>query len=515
MLPLKDARILLEGRRFTKDKVVRQKQSFLAFIAFILVFAFNNCDGGGFHTASTTVADSNNGVSGSPLPASTPAPVSASPTPPLMSTPEATPTPTPIPQPTVPMTTPTPTPTATPTPTHTPASVGSQATWSAFLGANNVGSPLPSSMGVGWARFGNECSWPTTEPSQGTFSYGNCDNSVNTAIQQNLRVVMLLAYFPSWAGTADGTAVANPQTAYDWATAMVKRYKPMGVTYYQVANEPTAQAGFWHGTDQQLVNTFLGPIQQAIKDNGGIVIGPAWPSINSIPELINNVLKASTPGGTYTNDTGKKIYQTLDMVDIHYYGLLGWQGIWNSFPAGTFKGLMQSEFGFTTEVGYFAWNYASMLSWALSPTGGNWQNDTSATGKYDFGVAWYAGCCATDGGTQPINNNLTTDGTTLTENGIEAAAMNTALGGGVLSVYTSYTGISNAFGFNVGNNVTLALFNTGTQTVQASGFTARPSSVSAIDFQGNKVSVTASYNGGTETISVQGNGSGIYIMINR
>jgi len=384
------------------------------------------------------------------------------------------------------------------------------------MGANNVDNPLPSSMGVGWLRFGNECSWPSTEPKNGSFSFGGCDNSVQAANQRNLHVVMMLAYFPGWAATLDGKAVADPQTAYDWATAMVKHYKPMGVTFFQVANEPTSQAGFWDGTDQQLVNTFLGPIQQAIKDNGAVVVSPAWPVSNSTSELINNVLKASTPGGTYTNDTGKKIYQTVDMVDLHYTGLSAWQDVWNAFPAGTFKGMFQSETGFTTNVGALSNNYPAMLYWALSPSGGNWQNDSGPTAKYDFGLAWYSGCCATDGGTAPVGNNLTTDGTTLTENGIEASALNTALGGGVLSVYTNYSGVSSpSYGFNVGNNVSVTIFNSNTQTLKASGFTAAPTSVSAIDFQGKSVSVTTSYSGGTVTITAKGNGDGLYIIIKR
>jgi hypothetical protein len=385
------------------------------------------------------------------------------------------------------------------------------------MGFNNVNSTaMPASIGAGFVRFGNECSWPSTEPKRGSFSFAGCDGSVQTAKNQKLNVVMMLAYFPDWAGTSDGHAVANPQDAYDWAAAMVKHYKPMGVSYFQVANEPTPKAGFWDGTNQQLVNTFLGPIQQAIKDNGAVVISPGWPVSNSVSELINNVLKASTPGGTYTNDTGKKIYQTVDMVDMHYTGIDSWKEIWGAFPAGTLKGLYQSETGFTTAVGALSNNFAAMLSWALSPSGGNWQNDSSPTAKYAFGLAWYAGCCATDGGTQPIGNNLTTDGKTLTENGIEASAMNTALGGGVLSVFTNFSGAASpSYGFNVGNNITLMIFNSNTQTVKVTGLSAQPTSVSAIDFQGKNVSVTSSYSNGTLTVSGKGNGDGLYIMIKR
>jgi hypothetical protein len=92
---------------------------------------------------------------------------------------------------------------------------------------------------------------------------------------------------------------------------------------------------------------------------------------------------------------------------------------------------MQSEFGFVTSTGYLAQNLSGDLYWTLDPNGGNWQNSPNNA----FRIAWFADCCQSPG-----SNNLTTDGTTLTENGIEAEALNTAIGGGSLSVYTNFTG---------------------------------------------------------------------------
>ncbi len=47
--------------------------------------------------------------------------------------------------------------------------------------------------------------------------------------------------------------------------------------------------------------------------------------------------------------------------------------------------------------------------------------------------------------------------------------------GGALSVYTNFSGVSKAYGFNVGNNIT------GSQALKAGGLAEEPTSVSAID----------------------------------
>lgn len=80
------------------------------------------------------------------------------------------------------------------------------------------------------------------------------------------------------------------QNLTDWLTyvdAVVSHYLPhFNLTHYQVWNEPTREAGFWHGVNNSawVTQVYL-PAAQRIRARGGKVVFGGWPASNSLAEL--------------------------------------------------------------------------------------------------------------------------------------------------------------------------------------------------------------------------------------
>lgn len=76
----------------------------------------------------------------------------------------------------------------------------------------------------------------------------------------------------------------------EWETyvdAVVSHYLPRyNITYYQVWNEPTTQAGFWHGANNSaFVPQVYLPAARKIRARGGKVVFGGWPASNSLVEF--------------------------------------------------------------------------------------------------------------------------------------------------------------------------------------------------------------------------------------
>ncbi len=89
--------------------------------------------------------------------------------------------------------------------------------------------------------------WAGAEPTNGTFYWGEIERVVNAARARNLKVLAMLAYTPAWArpaGTTDHQPPTNPADYADYAAAAVQHFSPLGVTDWEIWNEPNLWL-FW------------------------------------------------------------------------------------------------------------------------------------------------------------------------------------------------------------------------------------------------------------------------------
>lgn len=90
------------------------------------------------------------------------------------------------------------------------------------------------------------------------------------------------------------------QNVTEWelyVDAVVSHYLPKyNISYYQIWNEPTTQAGFWHGANNSaFVPQVYLPAAKIVRARGGRVVFGGWPASNSIDEF-NQILNTSQVG---------------------------------------------------------------------------------------------------------------------------------------------------------------------------------------------------------------------------
>jgi hypothetical protein len=328
-----------------------------------------------------------------------------------------------------------------------------------FVGNNGGVAPaLGAQMGMGWVRIPAE--WPSLEPSRGAWDWTSLDATVNASASQGVQVLLDLAYTPGWANNNEGEYYAATALS-DWqnfVAAVVHRYIGK-VTYFQVWNEPTTQ-GFWRVSstsprtaDQQFVTNIYIPAAIIIHSYGGEVVFGGWPD-GPVAELTENVLGYKPPGYNYA-------YTYTDYVDVHYDSLSAWQSLYASWVAtGKIKGIWQTEIGYTNDPAFLTTTYLQFLYWAMADgttsgtPGGEW---TSAD---MYKLFWYSGWGNGPDAELNLTMPLTATQDQLTPNGVNLAVLRSALGGGPLSVYSSFSGgvanparpaAQNTMGFHVGS----------------------------------------------------------------
>ena len=95
---------------------------------------------------------------------------------------------------------------------------------------------LVQDIGFGWVK--GFVSWASTEPSKGSYHWGDCDNIVNTAEQYGLKILFRVDHPPPWANGTGGTAPpTDPNDLGDFMYALAERYKGR-VAAYEIWNEP-------------------------------------------------------------------------------------------------------------------------------------------------------------------------------------------------------------------------------------------------------------------------------------
>lgn len=285
-----------------------------------------------------------------------------------------------------------------------------------FMAANNVPSPAFARYGLGWGR--HDFSWGAIEPRRGEFVWDDYDAIVLKAHASGREVLPMLGYTAAWANAAqDG--FAPPDRVADWERFVertVARYSrpPFNLRYFQVWNEPTRKAGFWHGaSEEEWVDKIYLPAARIIRRLGCCVVFGGWPI--SEPERLDHFLRYHDA------------WRYTDIIDVHYFEMGSWQALYDQWIAtGRCRGLWQTEIGYLTFPNYLPNAYLRGLYWAL-------KHDWSFPEKYK--LFWFAFW----GAGPDAPRCLTGPDGFVSEHGQRAAVMRRLLGSGRLQAFDDYT----------------------------------------------------------------------------
>lgn len=214
--------------------------------------------------------------------------------------------------------------------------------FSEFCGANVVSnSILAKELGIGWNRI--PVSWADCQPSPAAYDWRQVDTWMSWTPPPT-KILGNVCFVPAWASTGD--IKAPPKNVSDWVNFValaLKRYP--AITYWQIWNEPTRQAGYWRGTDQQFVDLIHNPAAKVIRMAGKKVVFGGWPSNGGIQRYLNLL-----------NYNG--CLAETDVLDVHYYGLNGFSAL-----ASLGKPVWQTEIGYTGDPKYLPTQYEAIIGW--------------------------------------------------------------------------------------------------------------------------------------------------------
>ncbi len=100
---------------------------------------------------------------------------------------------------------------------------------------------------MGLTRLRLDFDWSRIEPTQGIFDWTATDRIVSAADARGITVHGLITYTPTWARPAGTNEKHPPTNDGDFASfsaAVVQRYRPRGVSSWEVWNEPNIP-NFW------------------------------------------------------------------------------------------------------------------------------------------------------------------------------------------------------------------------------------------------------------------------------
>ncbi|KRE33799.1 beta-galactosidase [Mycobacterium sp. Soil538] len=102
-----------------------------------------------------------------------------------------------------------------------------------------------ATMRVSWVRV--DVDWSVIEPVQNQLNWTSADQLVDRALAHRMRVLLVLAFSPSWTRGAAGTNRARPDdpAAFaNFARVAAQRYAARGVHHWEIWNEPNT-GKFW------------------------------------------------------------------------------------------------------------------------------------------------------------------------------------------------------------------------------------------------------------------------------
>ena len=206
------------------------------------------------------------------------------------------------------------------------------------------------------------------------WSYAESGNRYDIAAldgRENLRAVKITNLTTGKVSTAQwSTSVMPPEHVADWENYVDRvvaflAKPPCNVEYFQIWNEAsdmlwTGQfSGFWYGGMDTYMQTIHLPAARIVKKYGAKVVYGGWPCNSDVPHFLDLLNKHHA-------------WDTLDVFDLHYYGLSAWQELYdNTKDTGRKFGIWQTEVAISSR----AWvpnNYPRFFRWALTH---DWQPD--------------------------------------------------------------------------------------------------------------------------------------------
>ncbi|MCP3912421.1 MAG: glycoside hydrolase family 5 protein [Actinomycetia bacterium] len=188
-------------------------------------------------------------------------------------------------------------------------------------------------LGARWIRI--DIDWSRIEDTEGAYDWSTTDTLITAARDHDLEVLALLTYTPAWARPRGTTDKHPPSDADDFARfagGAVARYGPLGVSTWEVWNEPNSEQ-FWSvGPDPEGYGQLLVAASGAIRSadpsatviTGGLAPADDIDGVELSPQTYLSRLYEVVPR------------EAFDAVAIHPYSYPAFpsdsQG-WNTFAA--------------------------------------------------------------------------------------------------------------------------------------------------------------------------------------
>lgn len=143
------------------------------------------------------------------------------------------------------------------------------------------------SIGLRWVRI--DASWSAIQyAGPSSFDWSTLDQAVNSIVAAGMKADLIIDYAPVWARApgATGNQFGEPASASAFATfagEVAARYGPMGVSAYEIWNEPNIQAFWYPAPSPSLYTTMLRDSYAAIKavePNATVISGGLAPAQN-------------------------------------------------------------------------------------------------------------------------------------------------------------------------------------------------------------------------------------------
>jgi hypothetical protein len=239
-------------------------------------------------------------------------------------------------------------------------------------------------LGVRWVRVDNN--WLENQPSSGPPAYiPALDDAVSRAVASGLNVYMTIAYTPAWAssGDTDGTFLNDVPVpgAYEaYVRQAVAHYRAMGVTHYNLWNEPNLD-GFWEGTSAQYVDLIVAPgmtaVDRGCMDAGFtdcLVLGPELAHVGEFDVWLEEILTRMDGAGIAFDIYSHHIYQGFPET-----GTEVWDGdrFYNALDQRRFAFTRRSFLDVLAGTGHAGWGVPDREVW-ITETGYRCEPPTDA-----------------------------------------------------------------------------------------------------------------------------------------
>jgi len=177
--------------------------------------------------------------------------------------------------------------------------------------------------GATWIRI--DVDWSVVEVDAGHYQWESTDRLIAAARQRGLQVLGMLAYTPHWArpeGSEDKVPPTDPAMFARFTADAVARYGPMGVTAWEIWNEPNSALFWMPKPDPDEYARLLvasADAMRAVDDDITIVTGGLAPAVDD-PD------GRSMAPITFLAELYDSLGNAADAIGVHPY----------SFPASPF-----------------------------------------------------------------------------------------------------------------------------------------------------------------------------------